>query len=76
MELGRETYRVFFRLFRDLPTTKYKVEHWDAGWWQIKKCLVEAGLESERLESIEEIEHQIGTKIYEEAGDLGILSST
>ena len=76
LEIGREIYRAFFKLFRDLPTTKYKVEHWDAGWWQIKKCLVEAGLEAERLEHIEEIKKQIGTRICEEAADLRILSST
>lgn len=76
LELGLEIYMAFFKLFRDLPTTKYKVEHWDAGWWQVKRCLAEAGLESERLEHIEEIKGQIGAKICEEAADLGILSST
>jgi hypothetical protein len=75
LELGREIYKAFFREFKDLPTTKYKVEHWDAGWWQIKRCLVEAGLEGERLAQIEGIKKQIGPKICDEALELGIISS-
>ncbi|MCY2990354.1 MAG: hypothetical protein NTY19_21125 [Planctomycetota bacterium] len=73
LELGQETYRAFFKLFRELPTAKYKVEHWDAGWWQIKKCLVEADVESERLERIREIENQIGARICDEASELGCV---
>ena len=75
LEFGREIYKAFFKEFKDLPTTRYKVEHWDAGWWQIKKCLVEAGLEGERLAQIEEIKKQIGPRIGDEALELGIISS-
>ncbi len=48
---AREIYKSFFTHFKELPTAKYKVEHWDAGWWQIKRCLVETGLERKRLGS-------------------------
>jgi hypothetical protein len=75
LEIGREIYKSFFENFKDLPTAKYKVEHWDAGWWQIKRCLVEAGLEEERLEQIEEIKKRIGPKICDEALELGIITS-
>ena len=74
LELGREIYEAFFGDFKDLPTAKYKVEHWDAGWWQIKKCLVEAGLKAGQFAQIEELKKQLGTKIREEALGLGILS--
>ncbi len=33
LELGQEIYQNFFENFKDLPTAKYKIEHWDAGWW-------------------------------------------
>ena len=74
--LGQEVYKSFFEHFKDLPTATYKVEHWDAGWWQIKRCLVETGLESERLEQIEEIKKDIGAKICEEALQLRIITSS
>lgn len=75
LELGRGLYQAFFKAFKDLPTAKYKVEHWDAGWWQIKRCLVEAGLEGERLAQVEDIKKRIGQKICDEALELGIISS-
>ena len=75
LEIGRKIYEAFFADFKDLPTGKYKVAHWDAGWWQIKRCLVEAGLQSEQFGQIEEIKKQIGAKIWKEALSLGIISS-
>jgi hypothetical protein len=75
LELGREIYKTFFKEFKNLPTAKYKIEHWDAGWWQIKRCLVEGGFENERLKEIEEIKKQLGGKISEEALELGMVSS-
>ncbi|MSU59412.1 MAG: hypothetical protein EXS35_14785 [Pedosphaera sp.] len=75
LEFGREIYKMFFKEFKNLPTAKYKVGHWDAGWWQIKRCLVEAGLEKERLDEIEEIKKQLGMEINGEALDLGIITS-
>ena len=75
VEIAREIYKSFFKHFKDLPTAKYKVEHWDAGWWQVKKCLVEAGLEGERFAKLEEIKKKLGAKICDEAGRLGIIES-
>ena len=75
LELGREIYKTFFREFKNLPTATYKVEHWDAGWWQIKRSLVEGGIETERLEQVEDIKKRIGAKIRGEALALAIISS-
>jgi hypothetical protein len=75
LELGRKIYATFFKEFKNLPTATYRVEHWDAGWWQIKRCLVEGGFEAERLEQIEEIKKRIGAKICDEALALEIITS-
>ena len=76
LAMGREIYRAFFARFKDLPTAKFKVEHWDVGWWQVKKCLVEAGLERERFAQIEVLKKKIGAKISREAMTLGIISAS
>ena len=76
LETAREIYESFFRHFKDLPTAKYKVEHWDAGWWQIKRCLTEAGLEKERFARLEELKRPLGAAIAKEAAALGIISET
>jgi len=75
LKIGCEIYQAFFKNFKDLPTSKFKVEHWDAGWWQVKRCLVEAGLEGERFKQVEVLKKKIGVKISEAAMALGILSS-
>ena len=75
LEIGCEIYQAFFKNFKDLPTSKFKVEHWDAGWWQVKRCLVEAGLEGDLFKQIEILKKKIGAKISEEAMALGIVSS-
>lgn len=73
---AREIYRAFFRHFKDLPTSKFKVEHWDAGWWQVKRCLSEAGLESGRFARIEELKQPIGAAITQAAVELGIIGGS
>ena len=73
LAVARDIYKSFYKRFKDLPTATFKVEHWDAGWWQIKKCLVEAGLEHERLAQVEEIKKRIGAEIRSGAESLGII---
>ena len=75
-QMGGELYRSFFKHFKELPTSKFKVEHWDAGWWQVKRCLVEAGLEGERFKQVEILKKKIGASIGREAMDLGIISAS
>ena len=75
LAVAREIYKSFFKNFKDLPTATCKVEHWDAGWWQVKRCLSEAGLEKERLAQIDELKRPIGAAIAKEAAALGIISA-
>jgi hypothetical protein len=75
LQIGREIYKSFFKQFKDLPTATHKIQHWDAGWWQIKKSLVEAGLEADKFDRIEELKKIVGAKICEEAAKLGIISA-
>ncbi len=73
LAVARDVYKSFYKRFKDLPTATFKVEHWDAGWWQIKKCLVEARLEKERLTQVEEIKKRIGAEIRSGAESLRII---
>ena len=75
LEMALAVYKSFFKNFKDLPTASYKIQHWDAGWWQIKKSLVEAGFEKDRFAEIEDLKKEIGLKINAEAMSLGIISS-
>ena len=76
LKIARGIYKTFFERFKDLPTSKYKVEHWDAGWWQIKKCLNDVGLEEERFDELDELMEKLGASISEGALELEIITST
>ena len=75
LEIAQEIYRSFYKHFKDLPTAKAKVEHWDVGWWQVKRSLAESGIEEEKFKQIEQLKKKIGAKISSEATELGIISS-
>ncbi len=75
IKIGKEVYKSFYANFKDLPTAKYKIEHWDAGWWQIRKCMIDAGLESSKFVELEDLQKKLGLVIYGSALDLGIISS-
>ena len=74
LAVAREIYKTFFQRLKDLPTSKFKVEHWDVGWYQVKRCLVEAGLETERLAEIDKNKKPIGQAIAKEAAALGVIA--
>ncbi len=76
LAVAREIYKSFFKRFKDLPTSTFKVEHWDAGWWQIKRCLTEAGFEKERFAKLDELKKPLGLDIQNEAVRLGIVSKS
>jgi hypothetical protein len=75
LALGGEVYRLFYRRLRDLPTSAFKIEHWDAGWWQIKRSLAEAGLAKEHFAEIERLKKRVGEGILAEAVNLGMISA-
>ena len=73
--VGMEIYQSLFKNFKNLETATFKVEHWDAGWWQIKKCLVKAGIGSDKFDKIDDLKAAIGGKIHAGAIKLEIISS-
>ena len=75
LEVAQKIYRVFFKRFKDLPTSQYKVAHWDVGWWQVKRCLTESGIADELLAQLDELKKPVGAAIAEEALALGIISA-
>ncbi len=36
---GREVYKLFFSNLNHMVTYNFKIESWDAGWYQIRRCL-------------------------------------
>jgi hypothetical protein len=76
LKIAREIYKTFFEQFKNLPTSKYKVEHWDAGWWQIRKCLNDTGLMKEEFGELDGLMERLGAGIMEDALELEMITSS
>lgn len=66
---GKEVYKVYFAHYHELNTPKWKISTWDAGWYQIRNALSEAGLGNAELKVLKiahkELEENILPKIYD-----------
>lgn len=74
MTVGEDIYKFFFESINQLPTSRYKIECWDAGWWQIRRALTEANLAIDELKLLDEMLGVLGTHIRAEAQALEIIS--
>lgn len=63
LEAGRQVYRVYFANLHRMVRKDLKIETWDAGWYQIRRCLVSNHLAFEELEHLQNIHQQLGDKI-------------
>jgi hypothetical protein len=73
--LGKQLYRLFFEEFKNLPTSRYKIEHWDAGWFQVKRCLVDASLGADQFAELQRLRDKLAERIRQQTLDYGILAT-
>jgi hypothetical protein len=56
-------YRYFYLHFNEVAWPKFEIRNWDAGWWQIKMALNDAGLAQELLEELYVVHKELGDEI-------------
>ncbi|MBQ9479856.1 MAG: hypothetical protein IJU71_09920, partial [Selenomonadaceae bacterium] len=65
-------YKTFYARLRDLDRKKYRLEAWDAGWYQIRRSLEDAHLfEGEEFRAAFE---RLSAKLLPQVYELGFLS--
>lgn len=74
LDAAKEIYKFFFESLNELPTSKYKIECWDAGWWQIRRALTEANLGKDLFSRVDEILDELINKIRDKAQDLDMIA--
>lgn len=52
VDAGRLVYQDFFEKSVKLPWPKFKISHWDAGWYQIRRALESSEESEEKLDSL------------------------
>lgn len=70
---GKQIYQYYFENLSQIPTTQFKIENWDAGWWQIRNALGDVNLGRELMSELKNLHGELRDKILPEITYYGIL---
>ncbi len=70
---GNQIYQYYFENLGQIPTTKFKIENWDAGWWQIRNALGDVNLGKEMITELKALHGELREKILPDISRYGIL---
>ena len=70
---GKQIYQYYFENLGQIPTTKFKIENWDAGWWQIRNALGDVNLGKEIMTELKALHVTLREKILPEISKYGII---
>jgi hypothetical protein len=73
LNAGREVYKFYFANMNKLRTPKFKIETWDAGWWQIRMALNEQNLADELFSTLKDRHNLLKKKILPQLSEYGII---
>jgi len=73
LNAGREIYRFYFENINQLRTSKFKIETWDAGWWQIRMALNDQNFAEELFSTQKDKHNLLKTKILPQLTEYGII---
>ncbi len=71
---GKEIYKFYFANLGQVRTTKFKIETWDAGWWQIRNVLADVNLGKEMFDEIKILHNKLKVKILPKINEYGIMT--
>jgi len=73
LEAGKEVYSLFNKYIDLLDCERWKIDYWDAGWYQIRNSLKGAELAAVELERVKEARNKLEDKIRPQVYELGFL---
>jgi hypothetical protein len=73
-DVAEKVYKAFYANLGSLRYPKYKITSWDAGFYQIRKSLEEAGIAKNELTELYEAHKLLGKAILPRIYEYGFLS--
>lgn len=73
IEKAKEVYKLFFASLNQMTTNKWKIDTWDAGWYQIRRCLAEHNLGTDQLKELSKGNQKLANKILPQIEEFGFL---
>ncbi len=70
---GKEIYMYYFANLNQMRTNKFKIETWDAGWWQIKQALGDVDLGKPELKDLKALHDTLKEKILPKLKEYKII---
>ena len=74
VDAARAVYQCYFAQLTQLRTAKFKIDTWDAGWWQIRSSLVDRDVGSVELLAMKPAMEQLKGKLLPQLQSYGFLS--
>lgn len=71
--LAKELYKFYFKHLNQLRSNKFKIQSWDAGWWQIRNVLSDENLAEDLLKEIKTAHIVLKEKLLPQVYDYGFL---
>jgi hypothetical protein len=66
-------YKLFYANIHQMATHKWKIESWDAGWYQIRRCLSEHNIATNELKNLNKANEKLAAKILPQIEEYGFL---
>ena len=57
----------------EMATQNWKIENWDSGWYQIRRCLNEHNFATEELNELKKASDDLANKILPQIEEFGFL---
>ena len=73
LEAAKQVYAVFYGSLDLLRTPKFKIETFDAGWWQIRMALQDANRGEEELAEAKNLHDKLKVKLLIQLEEYGII---
>ncbi|GAA0879669.1 hypothetical protein GCM10009119_26380 [Algoriphagus jejuensis] len=73
LQKAKTVYKLFYASLNQMATNKWKIDTWDAGWYQIRRCLAEHNLATEELKELSKENEKLANKILPKIEEFGFL---
>jgi len=71
--IGKKIYKFYFEHLNQLRTPKFKIETWDAGWYQIRMALKDAELADDFLKELKLAHNKLKEKLIPQLKEYKII---
>jgi hypothetical protein len=70
---AKEVYKLFYSNINEMATQNWKIENWDSGWYQIRRCLNEHNFATDELNELKKASDDLANKILPQIEEFGFL---